>query len=117
MVAVAGSEGGILLLGVPGFQHLGNIHAHSGGVTTLASLSGNRLASGGADHRVCIWDIASKSVIRVLTGHHQAVSSSVWAPAAPRLYTGDRWGSIIAWDIANYKLAGYLFDPFSRRRP
>jgi WD40 repeat protein len=58
ILAAAGSDSSISLYTYPGLKLTRELRGHKGSVSTLAfSSNGKRLASGGRDHSVIIWDV------------------------------------------------------------
>jgi WD40 repeat protein/beta-lactamase regulating signal transducer with metallopeptidase domain len=66
-LAIAGQDGAIHLWDAAIARPLATLPGHSGGVTSLVFGAGGRLVSAGADERVTVWDLASKSSTRTVT--------------------------------------------------
>jgi WD40 repeat protein/tRNA A-37 threonylcarbamoyl transferase component Bud32/tetratricopeptide (TPR) repeat protein len=80
-------------------KDLATWQAHAGGAHAVAwSPGGDRLASGGADHVVRIWDLASGRELLALKGHTATISSVAWAPDGRRLASADKIGGLRIWD-------------------
>jgi hypothetical protein len=69
---------------------------------------GARLAVGGGDGTVTIFDAASGAVIRRLKGHSQRVSNLAWSPIAPLLVSASVDRTVRMWDPETGKLLGVL---------
>lgn len=64
IIAVAGSDSVITLFSYPSLNILKELRGHKGQVITIDfSKDGEKLASGGRDHAVIIWEIGSGSII------------------------------------------------------
>ena len=72
---------------------------HGGRVFTLAySPDGQRLASGGDDNTVRLWDIPSQSDIRYLDGHTDWIKSVAFSPDGKLLASAGMDGFVKLWD-------------------
>ena len=69
---------------------------------------GKRLATGGFDHAVKIWDVAAAREVRTLSGHTDHVSSLAFHPDGRRLASGSRDRTAILWDAESGERARVL---------
>ncbi|KAF9262382.1 WD40 repeat-like protein [Marasmius fiardii PR-910] len=60
---------------------------------------GKRVAVGGADRTVCIWDVESSRVLYKLPGHKGTVTSVDFHPQEPIILTGSKDGTMILGEI------------------
>jgi len=60
---------------------------------------GRRLASGGEDKIIRLWDVETGQVLHTLTGLHGSFNSVAWAPDGRRLAAGSYDESIYLWDV------------------
>jgi WD40 repeat protein len=80
------------------------IRAHTGAVNALAfSPDGRRLASGGQDNAVCIFEAATGKVLLRLQGHQAAVNSVKFSADGKTLTTTDFNQKTHTWDLATGK--------------
>jgi WD40 repeat protein len=87
------------------------LEGHSGQVQAIAwSPDGKRLASGGVDSKVLLWEVQRKadgslfvSTPRVFSGHKEAVLAVAFSPDGTRLASGSADSTIRIWDVASGK--------------
>eukprot|EP00966_Prymnesium_polylepis_P066695 1548603-Prymnesium_polylepis.1 len=75
---------------------------HIAGVNTVAFIDavGERAASGGADRRVCVWDLTTRACALTLAGHTGPVLCvEASKDAVPLLYSGSSDTTIRLWDV------------------
>ncbi len=108
----AGAQDGTIQLaeGFPRLPKIRAILAHESaasdkdpreGVRALAwSPRGDRLASGGWDTLVKIWDQAKGVEVQRLSGHRRAILSVAWSPDGQQLATASGDFFILLWDAA-----------------
>ncbi|KAJ7509141.1 WD40-repeat-containing domain protein [Mycena galericulata] len=61
--------------------------------------NGARVAVGGADRTVCVWDVESARVVYKLPGHKGTVTSADWHPKEPILLTGSKDGTMLLGEV------------------
>ncbi|KAJ6529186.1 WD40-repeat-containing domain protein [Mycena vulgaris] len=83
-----------VLLGAPaGFEHTLLRAAWS------RSDSGARVAVGGADRMVCVWDVETARVVYKLPGHKGTVTAVDFHPKEPILLTGSKDGTMLLGEL------------------
>ena len=70
---------------------------------------GSVLASGGGDHRVCLWQPNVPGRPQILEEHEAAVTALAFTPDGAVLLTADRRGMVVAWDTSTWSKAGVTF--------
>ncbi len=87
----------------------------AGGVLAMAvNLQKTRLASGGNDNNVTLWDMKTGKVLEVLKGHEDDVSSLAFDPAGNLLASASYDNTARLWDVKTgkliHKLTGHAND-------
>jgi WD40 repeat protein len=64
---------------------------------------GTRLAAGGFDARLRLWNLEGEQPVELpsLTGHNGWVQAFAFSPDGTRIYSADSWGQIRGWDLTN----------------
>jgi WD40 repeat protein len=80
------------------------LDGHSAGVRSVRfSSDGRLLLSGGNDNAICVWDVASKNLVKTLRGHASRVASAVFAPGDDRVLSGGYDHFAKLWSISKYE--------------
>jgi WD40 repeat protein len=75
------------------------LSGHKNGAYSLAlAPDGDRVATGGGEGEVRIWDVANKRELLVLTGHHGRVGALAWSPDGGTIASGGIDKSVRFWD-------------------
>lgn len=86
------------------------LRGHIGGVTAVAlSPDGLTMASGGRDPNsvIRLWDIqAGRMIGAPLIGHKAFVKRLAFSPDSQKLFSSDRDGTIIVWDLVTFQPIG-----------
>jgi hypothetical protein len=91
------------LVGVQGWTI--ETRGHRGVVRVTAySADSQRLASGGEDGTVRIWEPVSGRLLRVLVGHARGVSSVAWSPDGKTLASGSEDNAVRLWKADSGRL-------------
>ena len=87
------------------------VDGHTDGITSAAfSPTGNLLATGGMDGRVCFWRVQDGKLLYYHEGEY-AVLSMVWLPTAEyALMCGTKHGNIITVTIAQSLVCSVLLQ-------
>ena len=108
---VAGLEDGSILLWTREGRTYGEpvrLPGHQSAVTCLSlSTPGGRLASGGADHRVMVWNLLTRKLEDTLEAHRDVVLCLAFSPTENLLATGalEHEKSLCVWDLSIPNLA------------
>ena len=85
-------------------RDIATLYGHSGSVQDVSwSPEGRRLATGGAEGIVSIWDAQSARLITYLRGHRHLVGSVAWSPDGTRLASASWDSTVIIWNVAESK--------------
>src|SRR5262245_26314533 len=80
------------------------LSGHSAGVRSAKfSSDGKLLVSCGNDNAICVWDVASRQLLKTLRGHASRVSAAVFMPGDDHLLSGgyDHYAKL--WNISKYE--------------
>lgn len=107
-MALAGWNNEVLIYKVDSpFQLVQKLSNHSAPVNSIAyNLKGNMFASGGSDMNLFVYDSMFRliSFQQDLTKRHQtAIHSVVFDKASKYIFSGDKDGKLIIWDLTNTK--------------
>jgi WD40 repeat protein len=99
-------------------SHVRTLSGHTDGVNSVAfSPDGRLLASGSCGSataaallqgEIKLWDVATGSLVRTLTGHTDSVYSVAFSPDGRLLASGSRDNTIKLWDVASGSLVRTL---------
>ena len=86
---------------------------HTGKIEDVAySPDGTRLASGGADGTVALWDVSSRKLLSRWQSHKGESATVCFSPDGSRLASGGDDLTVKLWDLASL-----LADPAANREP
>jgi WD40 repeat protein len=91
--------------------------AHSGKLISAAfSPAGDRLAAGGDDGSIIVWDVATRRPLFRSTEHTAPVPALAWSPDGSLLATGDEQGLLMFWETAMGRKIASRHGPRSIQR-
>jgi WD40 repeat protein/serine/threonine protein kinase len=96
-LVVSGAHEGLLAWDVKSGEQVSKFEGGAGLVT--ASSDGRRIASGGADNTVRVWDVETHKELRQFTGHTYSLDSVAFSPDGRRLLTADQSKVFRLWDV------------------
>lgn len=99
VLASADDGGRILLWDVETGRERGCLQESGATVTTVAWASSGRVATGGQDKTVHLWDVDSRQELLHLEGNAEAVESLAFAPGGRFLASGAHDGALLVWDL------------------
>lgn len=87
------------VMGLSGIQELKELRGHRTAITCMAwSPDGRRLASGGSDSTVHIWDTETGECLRVINDRNNWVWSVTWSPDGKMIASASEDGVIRIWN-------------------
>jgi WD40 repeat protein len=91
---------------------------HSGPLRALAwSRDGKRLASGGADRVIRVWDAETGQCVRTLIGHSAGIFDLAFSPEGELLASASQDSTVRVWDVASgtqrYQLRGHILPVYA----
>ena len=97
-------------------DELKELRGHTSSVWCLDwSPDGTRLASGGIDGTIRIWDVATQSAVKVLPSakmrggqETSLITDLAWSPDGELLVAGVKWYDVKVWDAANWELIDHV---------
>ena len=93
-------DGNLVLYDTIHCEALEIIHAHANGPCRCVRLSSNNteVLTSGADGKVILWDLKSKTATRIYSGHFTSVGCCDMALEGNRVVSGDNHGMISIWE-------------------
>jgi eukaryotic-like serine/threonine-protein kinase len=89
-------------------------HGQAGTLTAVFSPDGNRVATGGDDRTVRIWDVRTGEAVGKTLTHEAPVLAVAFAPDGRSVLSGDAYGIARLWDVATGEPRGL---PMLQRGP
>jgi WD40 repeat protein len=107
-VLASGSEGSIVVVDTTAEIIVQEFQGHEGVVHSVAvSADGSRIASGGEDGTIRVWDTASGAAVgEPLRGHEGQVRSVALSADCSRVVSGGWDGTVRVWDVATGMTVG-----------
>lgn len=83
-------------------ESVDTLKGHTGWVWSVSfSPDGKYIASGSTDHKIILWDVATRAAVGTMMGHSDIVLSAVFNPEGTILASGSRDKKIVLWDVAS----------------
>ena len=99
LLALCGDDGVVDVVEVTGEERVA-YHGHTDVVWALAfSPDGKRIASGGYDTTVQVWDVPSGKTLCSFRGHSGWVNGLAWSPDGMYVASGDDEGVVLVWAV------------------
>jgi WD40 repeat protein len=109
-LAVGGTYG--IKLYSADLQNSTNFQTNAGNVTAIAwKRDGSKLASGGLDKTVKIWEVSSGNLLQSMQGHTGAVWGVSWDITGNKLASASLDGTVRIWDSNNGNQVAILQNP------
>jgi WD40 repeat protein len=100
-LAVGDDDYAIQLYSLPGLELVGSCAHHKHLIHGLAfDAEGRRLLSASRDDTVALWDVETRTLVRVLRGHTNCVYSARFT-SARHAVSGGLDGRLLRWDLDN----------------
>lgn len=111
LLASCSTDGNVILWNVQNGEKMSELKHSSGSPVRVCSFipSSAILATGGDDEKIVLWDISTKSAVRILEGHEAMVSALAFTPDSALLASCSTSGDVMLWD-ARYGHGKYLFS-------
>jgi WD40 repeat protein len=107
-VAAVGGDRCLRIWGSDGSERVVVRNAHDGALTAIAWSRGGRIATGGRDNAVSLFDPVGQRLGDPLRGHESDVMTVAFAPDGGLLASGSRDGSVRLWDRDGRQFGGPL---------
>jgi WD40 repeat protein len=115
-LAAAGNSPAIHVFDVANGQSVMTLDARPAKVYVLLFVDNRRLATGGTDNRVRIWDLDSRAVIAELLGHTGTVAALACDASSTVLVSGSYDTTLRIWNLADKTSATAWCSPASSAR-